>query len=145
MKLVISCLLLLISTVCHAEEYQFLRLDELSLDYKNYSIVNDHQRNLLIYPDSPKEGINVNINSTLMNYVYFNNTIESLTTDGQYRGIGLQLSLGLRLSNYFDVGYYHHSQHTIDRAIMSIPAFPTEDALQFKLYFYRKVGKDSVF
>lgn len=128
-----------------ADDFHVLNLDELSIDYKNYARINDKARNLLIYPEHPKEGINININTSVLSYGYFNSTIESLTTSSQYRGIGLQVCLGLHLSDSVDIGYYHHSQHVIDREIQGIPIFPVEDAIQIKIYFYRKNNKDSIF
>jgi hypothetical protein len=132
------------STCSKADD--FIQLDELSIDYRDYALVNDKARNLLIYPESPKEGINLNINTTFVSYVYWNSTIESLTTSSQYRGIGLQSSLGIRLNNYIDVGMWHHSQHVLDRVSGDMPNFAEEDAIQLKVYLYRKdKGKDSIF
>jgi hypothetical protein len=142
-KILIS-LFFLMSSVCKAEDFHIIDLEELFVDYKNYGVINEKQRHLLIYPESPKEGLNLNVNTSLVTYGYFNSVIESLTTSGQYRGIGLQISLGIRIFKFLDVGFYHHSQHVLDREITTLPKFPTEDALQIKLYLYRKNSSDSI-
>lgn len=141
----LATLAFLCSFACYAEDFHLIELDTVALDYKNYSVISDKQRNLLLYPESPKESINVILNTTLFKYAYFNNTIESLTTNSQYRGIGLQLALGVRLSQYLDIGYYHHSQHVMDREMQSIPTFPTEDTLELKFYLYRNDKNAGIF
>lgn len=129
----------------HARNW-VLGLDELSIEYKNYELVNDKARNLLIYPEHPKEGINVNINTDILTYLYWDSQIQSLTTGSQYRAIGLETRLGLRLSQYLYVGYWHHSQHLMDRAPATLPRFPSEDAVELKLFLFRaKSGRESLF
>lgn len=142
---VILLYVLLTQKRCNADEFHLIQLDEVNIDYKNYAIISDQQRNLLIYPEHPKESLNLNLNTTFAKYGYFNSTVESLTTSSQYRGIGLQLSLGVRLSKYLDFGYWHHSQHVMDREMLSIPTFPTEDTMEIKLYLYRTDKKESIF
>jgi hypothetical protein len=120
-----------------AHALEGLVLQELSIDYKNYSALNPKARNLLIYPEFPKEGINVGIKTTLFGVFYWDSTIESLTTSAQYRAIGLQTGFGLRFKRV-DIGAWHHSQHCIDRECTTLPKFPSEDAIHVKLYIYRR-------
>lgn len=129
-----------------ADTFTNFHLDEVSLDYKNFAWINDHARNSLIYPEHPKESINLNIDTTFLSYFLWNSTIESLTTDGQYRGIGLETRIGVRLSEAFDVSYYHHSQHLIDRQHSFMDRYPVEDAIEIKFYLLRKdTNKESLF
>lgn len=111
-------------------------LKELSIDYKNFAWVNDKARNPLIYPEHPKEGINLNINTDIIDTVYWNSTVEAITTDAQYRSIGLETRLGIRISPTLEVGYYHHSQHLIDRPHYYMDKFPSEDAIEIKIYIF---------
>lgn len=140
------CVLLILCSLalgkaCSAD---LLRVDELSIDYKNYAILNDKARNLLIYPEHPKEGINLNLNLSLVEVCYWNSTIESLTTSAKYQGIGLETRLGVRLSEGFDFGVWHHSQHTLDRS-PNIDKFPSEDALELKLYLIGGKNRNTLF
>lgn len=137
LSLLLSFVMLLLSTPSRA--FDLIELDSLAIDYKNYKLLSTTQRDLLIYPESPYEGINVEINSSLFfDLMYFNSTIEGLTTSAQYRGIGLQERVGFRVFNILEVGWYHHSQHVLDREIQSIPTFPAEDAIELKLYLYKR-------
>lgn len=139
-KLYVAIIVIIASILClraEASDYHIVDLDELSIDYKNYKMVREKNYNTLTYPENIKEGINVNINTTILGAVYWNNTIETLTTEGQYRTIGLQLGLGVRLTDYIEVGYYHHSQHLLDRQHSFMNHFPVEDAVEIKFYLYR--------
>ena len=116
-----------------------IELQEVAVDYRNYAIVNDQQRNLLVYPEPPKEGLNLDVKIDLFSgLMYANSLIEAMTVSSQYRGIGLVQQVGFHLGKFADLGWYHHSQHVMDRPIMSIPSFPTEDAIQLRIYIYRK-------
>lgn len=143
----VCCVIILFvfsTLICYAD-YHIIDLKELSIDYKNYAMVNKNARNSLIYPEPPKEAINVNINMDFATYFYWNNVIESLTTDGQYRSIGLQTQIGVRLSEHLELGYYHHSQHLIDRQHSYMDKYPVEDAVQIKLYLYKSNNRESIF
>lgn len=117
--------------------WHVLELKELSFNYKNYAILNEKARNALLYPESPKEGLNVSICTDIFSYFYFDSTLETLTTGAQYRGVGLLLGVGIRLSDALSLGYYHHSQHVLDRDYSAMPKFPVEDALELKIYLYK--------
>ena len=120
-----------------ASDWHVVDLTEASLNYRNYALLNPNARNLLIYPEHAKEGIDVGLKMDLLSYGYFDSQIESLTTDAQYRSIGLQFGLGLRVTDYLNVGYWHHSQHVLDRGPQSYEKFPSEDALEVRITGYR--------
>lgn len=141
LKLIVSATLsflgCLISNLGGAAD--LIDLQSLSLDYKNYGLINSQQRDLLIYPEHPGDSINVEVNTNLFfDSMYLNSTIESMTTSGQYRGVGLQERLGFYVGDMFELGWYHHSQHVLDRQIESIPTFPSEDAIEFKINLYKR-------
>lgn len=121
-----------------------LELKEVSIDYKNFKMVNDKARNPLIYPDHPKEGINLNMNTDIASYLYWNNTIESLTNEGQYASVGLMTTLGIRISQDVEFGYYHHSQHLLDRHHSYMDKFPSEDAINLKIYLFKDRRHESI-
>lgn len=118
-------------------DFHIMELKELSLDYKNFAVLNDKARDLLIYPDHPKEGIDIIMNTKILEYGYMDATVESLTNDSQYAGIGLQMHLGLQLGDTLRVGYYHHSQHTLDRPSSYMDRYASEDALEVKIWLYK--------
>lgn len=94
--------------------------------------------------------LNLDLNMDLFKYLYWNNTIHSMTdqpvnaSDGQFRMIGLEFGLGVDLRRVsrqlpFSFGYYHYSRHLLDTA--SPTHFPVLDAIEFKIYLYSKDSK----
>ncbi len=138
----LSCLCL--TSASAYADWHIIDLNELSLDYKNYALVNDKARNLLIYPEHPKEGVDVTLNMDILSKGYLDSQIESLTTSAQYRSIGLQLRAGVRISEHLEFGYWHHSQHVLDRDVGYYDKFPSEDAVEIKLFIYRADKRDSI-
>lgn len=129
-----------------AMDWHVVDLNELTLNYRNYAYLNPYARNLLIYPEHAKEGIDVGLKMDLLYYGFFDSQIESLTTDAQYRSIGLQFGLGVRVSDYLNVGYWHHSQHVLDRGPVSYDKYPSEDAIEVRIFVYKsKNGRNSLF
>lgn len=142
-------LLLLLTQSVKAD---MIDLREVSIDYRNYF---PGGRDPLITSNGlPNRGIgkglDVNINSDILDWVYWNNRINSKTDydtvghGGQFRLVGWETAFGVHLSSYVDIGYYHHSQHILDAAY-KYDNYPVEDAIQIKLYLYRsKKDKESV-
>lgn len=122
-----------------AKAFDVIKLHDLYVDYKNFAMINPNARDLLIYPDKPKESINLGIETNLFDgWGYSNLLVESLVDQTQYRGVGAQYSIGVRLSPYLEIGLYHHSQHVLDRGNETLPRFSTEDAVQVKLHIYKE-------
>lgn len=134
----------ILASVARAD-FKVFNLNELSIDYKNYKMVNPNSRNMLIYPEHPKEAINVNVNIDLLKYCYWDSIIESLTTEAQYKSIGLQTRTGCRIFNSIELGVYHHSQHILDGKSTYMWRFPEEDAVQLKIYLYKQEKRESIF
>jgi len=138
-------LLLIVASRADAS-YRLIELRELSIDYKNYAWLNPNARHPLLYPEHPKEGVDLNLKTDLFDWFFWDNSIKSLTTGSQYRTVGLETRFGVYVSDYLNVGYYHQSQHLLERSHHSIPKFPVEDAVEFKLYLYRdRPARDSMF
>jgi hypothetical protein len=129
----------------NASEFHVVELNQLALDYKNYGMLNDKARNMLIYPEHPKESINIILNMDILKCGYWNSTIESMTTGSQYRAIGLETRLGFRPLQSLELGIYHHSQHVIDRPHAYMDKFASEDAVELKLYLFNKNSHNSIF
>jgi hypothetical protein len=134
---------LLFSTEAKAD---FFELSEVYLNYQNYALVNSGQKSLLVYPESPKEAININLNMNLFyGYMYAQSNIETYTTSAQFRSVGLQERIGFYLTDSIEIGFNHHSQHTLDRSIPYMNGFPSEDCVEFRLYLFKRNSHNSIF
>lgn len=140
MRLLIA-LIAMICTTAQASDWNTFNLNELALNYRNYGLVNPNGRNLLIYPTHPKEGIDVGLKIDVVTYFYWDSDIESLTSGSKYESIGLQTRLGFRLTDYVQLGFWHHSQHNLERPHAFMTSFPSEDAFEVRLYIYRARGQ----
>ncbi len=138
---------------CHASEFKLIDLDEVKISYTSF--FPGGRDPLISYnglPDrSPDKQLDLHIDSTIANYLYWNSTVHSLTDQyastgksDQFRVIGLHMTVGLRLTNFLDVYYDHFSQHMLDTNYV-YGGFPVTDGIGFNLYLYRKSGKGSVF
>lgn len=135
MKFLIVVYTLFFTTV--SQGYSLFTIDELSLDYKNYSLVNPTNRFMLTYPDSAKEGLNLTLNTDILQGGYIDTVVEGITTSSQYRGVGLQLRLGIRPFSWLEIGFAHHSQHVLDENYTAMPSFPEDDSFEVKLILWQ--------
>ncbi len=129
-----------------AYNYNIVDLNSLSLDYRNYGIINKHSVEPLIYPYQPKENITLDMNLGIVNnYGYINSSVQAITDVGQYRNVGLELHIGVHLADSIDVGFYHHSSHMLDNTQPLLPTFPESDAAYVKIYLYKNDKVNSIF
>jgi len=86
--------------------------------------------------NGPKQELNLQVDSVLFSYFYFNNRIHSQTDERQFRVVGWNFKLGISIWRNLDVEYEHFSRHLLDRN----PAFdfPVQDSIGFRLYFNRQ-------
>lgn len=136
-------ILCLLNTEAYGYDFNVLDLNEVTIDYNRFK---DGGRDYFVYPDPPKEKIDLNFNLAAINgYLYWNNGIEAYTTSDQYRSVGLELSIGVHVTESLDIGFYHHSAHTLDEPNTLIPSYLEEDALNIKVYLYKGKNKNSIF
>jgi hypothetical protein len=131
-----------------AMDLGIISLNELAVDYRNYAMVNPNGHEPMTFPDPPKESLNLEMKLDVLGAGYFDPTVESMTTDAQFRDVGLLLRLGIRITDNLEVGLIHHSQHQLDREQqLGMGHFPESDAFQVKLYLYRAQpsGRGSLF
>lgn len=140
-EVLVIILVLLCAKVACAADYHLIDLNELGINYRNYEKVNSKARNLLLFPEHPKESIDVLINLDVLHFGYMDSQIQSLTTSGQYRSIGLDTRLGIRVTEHLQFGYWHRSQHLMDRHHSFMPKFPSEDSIEIRLYLFRSKEK----
>jgi hypothetical protein len=126
-------------------DLKLVELNEMYLDYRSYSTISSNQRNLLLYPEVPKEMINVGFNTDLAKYGYWNNEIQSLTTGQAFKSVGLDSRLGVRITNWLEVGLWHRSLHILEGVYSNMDGrYPNENALQIKIFLYRKPAGKSL-
>ncbi len=136
----------LIGKLAHA-----LELDQAYINYRQYTpggtsyLVTNNG-----LPDrSLDKGVSLHLDTTFLSYAYWNNTVhaetdKALDGGGQFRTVGWQFQFGVRLTDYLDVEYAHHSQHILDHQ-GPLP-FPREDSFGINLYLYRpKNHHESIF
>jgi hypothetical protein len=147
------CLLLLITPAALADEFKLIELDELRVDYIDFF---PSGRDPLITHNGLTNRelgklLNVEIKTTLLKYGYWRSLVNSMTDaysdthrDGQFRLVGLQMELGLRVAPFLDVYGWHHSQHLLDHPSTAIGGFPVQDGIGIRLYIFSKDRKDSL-
>lgn len=122
-----------------------IELKEVYIDYRNYSWVSDYSRNMLIYPETPKEAVNLGVQMDILKVFYWDNEIQSLTTSAKYEAVALDIRFGIRLWESLEVGWQHKSQHVLDRKHSYMPKYPSEDTIQLKFFLYRSKDRKSLF
>ena len=146
-------LLLFLSSTSYAGDYSLdgFELREVSLNYRSYfGGGNDPVLNSSGLPDRELDKkLDITINMDVLRYLYWDNQINS-TTDkdinsgsGQFRVIGWEYRIGIRIFSSLEFGLYHHSQHILDH--QGVGHFPVEDALQLKLYIYKRGQSEGLF
>jgi hypothetical protein len=123
---------------------EIVDLNEVTLTYKNYQMVHKNNRHLLLWPEKPKEAITTTLNFDILKYAFWNNNIHAMTTDSQYRSIGLETRLGIRILPQLDISFYHFSQHLLERAHSSVLPYPLEDAVEIRFNIFNKNKRDSI-
>lgn len=134
-------------------DYKFLALNEARFQYLKFQ---DGDRDPLITDNGlPNRAMNTELNLFLkvdiLKYFYFDNQIHSMTdkgidgSNGQFRAVGWEYRLGVRVNEYVDVGYYHFSQHAMDHTLPF--HYPVKDAVELNIYLYRSSAssRQSVF
>lgn len=111
-----------------------LELRELCLTYTKYADVNYSA----YFPQRAKDGIAMESKTDLFHYGFLNTLVHGTSDESQYRHVGLQLDLGVRIGK-LDVYARHHSQHILDRGEYYDRHFPVSDSVNVKLYLY---GRD---
>ena len=148
MKYIITLLSFLIPSISLAE-FHIIELEKLRIDYMWYK---PGSRNPLITQNAYQPNrtmtsyLGADITTTVLKYGYVNTLVHSAVDGGldgswgQYRLIGLQVELGVRLLPFLDLFMYHHSQHLLDTEY-SYGRFPSEDAFGIHVNIFDKYKK----
>ncbi len=141
----------LIGRCVQADEFKAINLDQVYLEYRQYfhggrdPLITS---NGLSNRELEKE-LNIGIDTRLLKFGYWNNIVHSTTDQdrdnhhGQFRLIGLESRLGIRISQHLDISYYHHSQHLLDTSYAH-DDFPVRDGIELKIYLYSPKREDTL-
>ena len=135
-------ILLMLLSSAYADVFQ---LDEVEVVYRNYTAVSPYNRPLLIFPEVAKEGFNLNVNTNILSAAYLDASVESLTNEAQFRSVGLKFNLGVRLTSWLSISYFHWSQHVLERVSSPVSPYPFEGAMQLNIKLYQARPRPSVF
>jgi hypothetical protein len=113
------------------------KLIELRESYINYKYFVHPGRDPLFTDLPHKEELNLHVNTDILRYMYWDNMVHSMTDASQYRVVGLNTKLGVRLSGILDVQFEHFSKHMLDTVHPWMRGFPVEDSVGINLYLYR--------
>ncbi len=133
-----------------AGEFHLLELDELKVQYKDFF---DGGADPLVTQNGlPDKGLGKELNlvmdSTLLDYLFFNNVIHSMTDQnttggGQFRTVAWSFQFGARVTSFLNVSYAHRSEHLLDH-IWPMGHFPVQDSIMFEFIFYSKSKKQTI-
>ena len=141
----------LVSTLLSECRAEFIELDKLSVEYRDYFdggsdplITNNGIPNRTL-----GKGLDFNLDTNIFSVLYWNNKVHSMTDEivnsggkGQFRAIGWKFDLGVRATPYLNIYYRHHSQHLLDA---SLPYhFPVNDSVGIELIIFSKNKKESI-
>lgn len=129
-----------LARTARGSEWKLLDLDEVSAEYNHYL----QPTHSAYFNESEKDGLSVNVDSTVAKYLFWNSTVHGTSNNSQYRLIGLYMQVGARVSRYVDLSVWHHSQHLLDGGDEYGRHFPVENAVELKVYFYRRERREAL-
>lgn len=128
------------------------QLDDLSIHYTTF--FQGSQDPLLMQSNLPDrqldKQLDLHLDTSIFQNVYWKNTIHSFTDNtigtnsGQFRAVGLNLKIGVKLFDWLDVGYTHFSEHLLD-ATYQYGSFPRQDGAEVIIYLINNKRRDSLF
>lgn len=128
-------MVLLLITRSEAGENWFLQADEVSVTWKKY---HPYSRHPAFYSDEQmNDALELTLNTDILGVFYWDNRVHAETSTAQYRHIGYETKLGIRVFSWLEAGWYHHSQHGLDAAYPSMK-FPAEDAYSVKIMIFNQ-------
>lgn len=132
-----------------AEAADWLELQDVSITYRSYfpgAVEPLVTQNSMAPGKNLGKELNVDINSDIFDYLYWNNTVHSYADEnsegggGQFRVVGWEFGLGVDFRKIWrqwpvSFGYYHWSTHILD-ASWGLGHFPVRDSLELRIYLY---------
>lgn len=111
-----------------------LRLSSLGVKYRSFI---SPGRDALIYPNEHKEAIELNLNTDVLRFLYFDARVFGIVDQTQYRAVGLNTMVGARVTDWSRVEIEHLSEHILDGQHSFLPRFPVSDSFNILIDIYR--------
>lgn len=93
--------------------FKLFEADRLDLEYRKVAV---HRDPFYVEDtDSFRYGASVLFDVRALKYLYWRNNVHMMATDSQVRAVGWEFEWGANVTKYFDVFYYHHSMHVLER------------------------------
>lgn len=126
-----------------------IEVNEVSLTYRSFfsgAVDPLITENAYLPGHSLDKELNLQLNSSLLTYLFWNNTIHSMTdaspsATGQFRMVGWEFNFGFDISKVnrslpLSISYYHYSRHVLDTE-SSLGHFPVADGIEVKLWLLK--------
>lgn len=111
-----------------------VKLNLVELKWRNYT---SDGRDLLIYPQTHREAVELSLDTDVFRYFYFDSSVLGIQDDSQYRGLSFTSHVGVRLFDWLRLEHEHNSQHVLDGQIATLPRFPVYDSFTLVFTIYR--------
>jgi len=90
----------------------------------------------------PANKLDLIVNTDILTYGFFDGKVISITDADQFRLVGLNYILGVRVTPFLNLRWEHLSEHMLDRA--PVPGgFTVYDNVGFTFYLYQREGSGS--
>ena len=150
MSVSVSALFLFLCLAAKADSY--VELDEVSISYKHFF---DGGHDPLITQNgldakSLDKEVSLVLNTDIFGYLYWKNTVVAMTDRGtngdrgQFRLVGLNYKVGVRVTRDFNVQVEHFSKHLLD-AQYAYGHFPLQNSIGFVWYLHGAPRKEGMF
>lgn len=132
---VAAYLMLLCASALYFSEAQaggnyFIQPDEVSIVTKHFY---PYSRHPAFYRSQMNDALELNLNTNILHYFYWDNYVHAETDYSQFRHIGYNFRFGVRVFDWLELYWHHHSQHAMDDTYPAPMRFPAEDAYAFKI------------
>lgn len=127
-----------------AKADDIISLDAVDVTYQRFN--EDGIEPMITYDGLNRKlgsSLGLQLDTTVFSYFYANFNVASMRDYypegdyGQYRTIGLQARLGMRLTEWLDIGYYHYSRHLMDTPEPDGQSYQQTDALEITIHLYK--------
>lgn len=126
-------------------DFRLIEMDETYINFKQY-LPNGYSP--FLPPGSTlSRGVDLQLNTDVLAVGYVNNKVWSLMDQHQFRAVGWNYQVGVRLNSFIDVEYEHFSRHVLDAPSPTLSVgqkYPVEDSINIKFYLFRADKKPAV-
>lgn len=132
-------LLLCVTISKRAHSIEPVKLRDVFIDYRDFTFARDPVLSAAGY--ELQKQLDLTLNSTLADYVFWKNKVHSQTDQRQFRLVGWESRVGITLHKNLELEYGHFSRHILDGVTPN--EFPVQDWFGFRFYFNRTSPPDS--